>query len=110
MMAVILNRDVFERDPTQTSLLNDGVSKVESSAELRYELETFVCNGEYKKGLDRILDTYLSHLSLATQPAAWVSGFYGSGKSHLVKMLEACWRNEPFPRRSAAARYCEPAA
>lgn len=95
--AQILNRHVFERDPAQNSLQNDGVSKVDNAAALRYELSTFVCEGMYEQGLLRILDTYLSHLSLPTQPSAWVSGFYGSGKSHLVKILEALWRNEEFP-------------
>jgi len=95
--AQVLNRDVFERDPAQNSLQNDGVSKVDNAAALRYELSTFVCEGMYKDGLVRILDTYLSHLSLPTQPSAWVSGFYGSGKSHLVKILEALWRNDEFP-------------
>lgn len=97
MTAQILNRDVFERDPAQNSLQNDGVSKVDNAAALRYELSTFVCEGMYEQGLFRMLDTYLSHLSLQTQPSAWVSGFYGSGKSHLVKILEALWRNDEFP-------------
>ncbi len=97
MTAQLLNRDVFERDPAQNSLQNDGVSKVDNAAALRYELSTFVCEGMYEDGLVRILDTYLSHLSLPTQPSAWVSGFYGSGKSHLVKILEALWRNDEFP-------------
>lgn len=92
----ILNRHVFDRDPAGHSLENDGVSKVGNAAALPYELATFVCEGEYEAGLDRILDTYLSHLSRSTQPSAWISGFYGSGKSHLVKVLEALWRDEPF--------------
>lgn len=96
MTAPILNRDVLERDPSENSLQNDGVSKVSNAAALRYELATFVCEGEYERGLYQILDTYLGHLSLPTQPSAWVSGFYGSGKSHLVKILEALWTNEPL--------------
>jgi hypothetical protein len=97
MTAQLLNRDVFDLDPSANSLQNDGVSKVNNTAALRYELSTFVCEGEYEKGLFRILDTYLSHLSQTTQPSAWVSGFYGSGKSHLVKILEALWSNDPLP-------------
>lgn len=95
-MAQVLNKDVFDRNPLDSSLENDGVSKVDNVATLPYELTTFVCEGEYERGLDRILTSYLSHLSRTTQPSAWVSGFYGSGKSHLVKILEALWRNEPF--------------
>lgn len=96
MSAHLLNRDVFRSDPAQHSLQNNGVSQVDDTAALRYELETFVCEGEYEKGLDRILTTYLSHLDLNMQPSAWVSGFYGSGKSHLVKILEALWTNVRF--------------
>lgn len=93
----IINREIFENDPTAHSLENDGVSKVTNTAALQYELATFVCEGEYEKGLYRILETYLSHLDQQTQPSAWVSGFYGSGKSHLVKIFEALWTNKPLP-------------
>jgi hypothetical protein len=95
-------RDVLRTDPTTAKLLNDGVADVRSLASdeelrmLRYELETFVCDGEYEKGLYKILDTYLKHIGDPKQPAAWVSGFYGSGKSHLVKMLRALWIDVRF--------------
>lgn len=95
-MPQMLNKDAFYRNPLDNSLENDGVSKVDNVAVLPYELATFVCEGEYERGLDRILTSYLSHLTRATQPSAWVSGFYGSGKSHMVKTLEALWRNEAF--------------
>ncbi len=95
-MPLVLNKDVFYRNPLDSSLENNGVSKVDNVSVLPYELATFVCEGEYERGLDRIFTSYLSHLNRATQPSAWVSGFYGSGKSHLVKILEALWRNESF--------------
>ena len=63
---------------------------------LRYELETFVCEGEYEKGLEHILESYVKNIEGAQQPAVWISGFYGSGKSHLVKMLRALWIDTGF--------------
>ncbi len=96
------NRELFQRDPAVSKLLNDGVAAVrEASSEkeietLRYELEHFVCEGQYEDGLIRILESYLGSVSSTTQPAAWVSGFYGSGKSHLLKMFRHLWVNTPF--------------
>ncbi len=49
---------------------------------LHEELSTLVCEGQYAEGLTRILDTYLRNLGGASQPCAWVNGFYGSGSSH----------------------------
>jgi len=64
---------------------------------LRFELETFVCKGHYEDGLRRILESYVETLRAGSEsPSAWVSGFFGSGKSHLVKMLRALWTNTPF--------------
>lgn len=97
MSTTVLNREVFWRDPAQNSLQNDGVSKVNVTTTLEYELSTFVCEGEYANGLERVLTGYESHLDLPTQPSVWVSGFYGSGKSHLVKILEALWKNVTLP-------------
>ena len=96
------NLELFQRDPTVSKLLNDGVVAVrEPSSDkeietLRYELEHFVCEGQYEDGLIRILESYLGNVSSTTQPAAWVSGFYGSGKSHLLKMFRHLWVDTPF--------------
>lgn len=93
------NRHLFQRDPTTFSIPNDGVTTVTAPSTpeqwnvLRYELQTFVCEGQYRLGLERILSTYLAQLGQPKQPAVWVSGFYGSGKSHLVRVLEHTWRN-----------------
>src|SRR5438067_2886443 len=103
-----LNREVFFSDPTDTTIPNDGVAKVgvpetaEQWEVLRYELQSFVCEGEYERGLDRILSTFLSSLGKPTQPAVWVSGFYGSGKSHLVRVLEYLWCDVELPDGASA--------
>ena len=104
------NREIFQRDPSTTKLLNDGVAAVTESATtkeietLRYELEHFVCEGQYKGGLIRILESYLGNADSTVQPAAWVSGFFGSGKSHLLKMFRHLWVDTQFESDGATAR------
>jgi len=96
------NREVYQKDPATRKLVNEGVANVNDEttdhalAVLRYELETFVCDGQYEKGMSHILETFLRNTDQAQQPAVWVSGFYGSGKSHLVKMLRALWVDTVF--------------
>ena len=102
------NNEVFVRPPAGYDIPNLGVAKVgePTTAQewqvLDFELRNFVCEGEYRKGLERILSTFESSLSQAEQPAAWVSGFYGSGKSHFVKVLEALWKDTKMPSGASA--------
>lgn len=104
------NREIFLHDPVKSKLLNDGVAavtEVSTSKEietLRYELEHFVCEGQYRNGIVRIIESFLSNIDSASQPAVWVSGFYGSGKSHLLKMLRHLWVNTKFDADGATAR------
>jgi hypothetical protein len=109
----LTNREVFEHDPTKGDIPNLGVAKVKNPedsgdwATLEWELRSFVCEGEYERGLERILDQFLSHLSQAEQPAAWVSGFFGSGKSHLMRVLEYLWRDYTLPSGASARDLAE---
>lgn len=66
----MLNKYIFLKDPVSRKLANQGVASVNESDEsiLRYELETFVCSGQYEKGLVHILRTYLENLK-HPQPA-----------------------------------------
>jgi len=104
----LTNRDVFAIDPTERDIPNLGVAKVKNPeddgdwATLEWELRSFVCEGEYERGLERVLDQFLSHLGQAEQPAVWVSGFYGSGKSHLMRVLEYLWCDVRLPAGSSA--------
>jgi hypothetical protein len=102
--------DLFLTNPNTLELLNNGVAFVkdvvtpEELKTLRFELRTFVCEGEYSKGLGKIFRTYLGNLDRPEQPAVWVSGFYGSGKSHLGKILRYLWSDFEFVEDRATAR------
>ncbi|MCV7176149.1 BREX system P-loop protein BrxC [Mycolicibacterium sphagni] len=102
-----VNKEFFVEDPTAKNIPNLGVTKVGEPEDaagwdvLRYELKSFVCEGSYEDGLDRILTSFLAQAGGA-QTAAWVSGFYGSGKSHLVRALEHMWRDRVLPDGSTS--------
>ncbi|MEI6140402.1 MAG: BREX system P-loop protein BrxC [Mariniphaga sp.] len=102
------NKELFTLNPDENNLINDGVVEINTAKDdkglkiIRHELKTFVCEGEYQRGLYRILDTYLKNIDQPKQPAAWVSGFFGSGKSHLVKMLGYLWEDYQFPNGDTA--------
>ena len=94
--------EILIRDPRKDGLANDGQARIGNvyselaEKELRAELSTFVCDGQYGIAMERILAAYLKHLDGTRQVAVWVSGFFGSGKSHLLKMLGHLWQNTPF--------------
>jgi hypothetical protein len=99
----MLNRDVLAHDPSEYRLADGGVAKVlfppdaEQKPILREQLQTFVCEGAYADGLRRMLEAFNAAAGRrADVPAAWISGFYGSGKSLLAAMLGALWTNFEF--------------
>lgn len=101
-------KDVLQRDPATHPLVNQGQARIADKTnekvveELRGELSTFVCEGQYADGIQRIISSYLTNLNQTSQKGAWVSGFFGSGKSHLLKMLCHLWQDTPFPDGSTA--------
>jgi hypothetical protein len=107
MMALKIH-ELFLRDPKQDGLANGGQARirnersVQAENELRAELSSFVCDGQYGHAMQRILAEYQKHLNRDRQVAAWISGFYGSGKSHLLKMFGHLWQNTEFSDGSTA--------
>ncbi len=105
----ILIRDTLLRDPSKEGLVNNGQARISNESagdnvtkELRGELSTFVCEGQYAEGAITILSSFLGQRSQTHQKAAWVSGFFGSGKSHLLKMLCHLWTDTKFPDGATA--------
>jgi hypothetical protein len=102
------NREIFLRDPATAKLMNNGQARINEGVTqqewttLRDELSNFVCEGQYADGMLRILEAFLGRLGGTDQSGAWVSGFYGSGKSHLLKMLGHLWVNTEFPDGATA--------
>ncbi|MBN2886175.1 MAG: BREX system P-loop protein BrxC, partial [Chromatiaceae bacterium] len=62
----------------------DGVIKADDEASLRLELEEYVITNEVATKLGRFLDAYNQYTNAN---GVWISGFFGCGKSHLLKML-----------------------
>jgi hypothetical protein len=100
----MLIKDILLRDPSTHGLVNNGQARISNEDddgkvlnELRGELSTFVCEGQYADGIQKILASFLRNLNQTSQRSAWVSGFFGSGKSHLLKMLCHLWQDTVFP-------------
>ena len=70
----------------------EGVIKADDEASLRSEVEEYVLTKEVEKRLDAFISAYNDY-SCATQNGVWISGFFGSGKSHLLKMLALLLEN-----------------
>ena len=62
----------------------EGVIKADDVAHLGTEVEEYVLTSEAAKGLEILLEEYTSYTNAN---GVWISGFFGSGKSHMLKML-----------------------
>jgi hypothetical protein len=80
----------------------DGVIKADDERHLQVELDEYVVTREVSKGLGAFTDAYLNN---PTANGVWISGFFGSGKSHLLKMLSLMLDSE----KSAGEQGCRPA-
>ena len=92
----LLMREIFEK-PIDRPI--DGVIKADDDASLRTELEEYVITGEISKRLDEFLNAYNNY---STANGVWISGFFGSGKSHLLKMLALVLENRKVEGVAAA--------
>ena len=68
----------------------EGVIKADDQASLRIEIEEYVLTNEIEKRLEDFVHAYNNY---QRANGVWVSGFFGSGKSHLLKMLALLLEN-----------------
>lgn len=79
--------ELFERDIHRNI---NGVIKVgqQDSENIRQELDEYVITRELDKHFRSFFDRYTDALATPTDKmGVWISGFFGSGKSHFLKIL-----------------------
>ncbi|MFE0025437.1 BREX system P-loop protein BrxC [Amycolatopsis sp. NPDC059021] len=80
----------------------EGVIKADDVAHLGTEVEEYVLTNEAAKGLELLLEEYTSYTNAN---GVWISGFFGSGKSHMLKMLAHLLgdvEGQDYPRQSVS--------
>ena len=87
-------RDIFKK-----SIERDlkGVIKVGQAEEenIRQELEEYVVTKELQKHFARFFDNYKKGINGRTDKmGVWISGFFGSGKSHFLKIISYILENK----------------
>jgi copper chaperone CopZ len=85
---MMLIKDLFKKDITRSI---EGVIKADDLSNLREEVNEYVFTEEVCQNLSRhCLPEYLQYRNAN---GVWISGFFGSGKSHLLKMLSLLLEN-----------------
>ena len=69
----------------------EGVIKADDEAHLKTEVEEYVITNEIAKNLYDLLGEYSKLHPISN--GVWISGFFGSGKSHLLKILSMLLEN-----------------
>lgn len=73
--------EIFLKDVTRSI---EGVVKADDVDHLGIEVEEYVFTNDAAKGVAPLLEEYTNYTN---SNGVWISGFFGSGKSHLLKML-----------------------
>ena len=94
-------KDLFQKDITRNI---NGVIKVgqDDSENIFQELDEYVITKELDKIFHKFYESYTSSLHEPTDKiGVWISGFFGSGKSHLLKILSYLLENREAKGKKA---------
>lgn len=70
----------------------EDVIKVDDPDNISSEVEEYVITEEISKAMKSFFESY--KISNSGANAVWISGFFGSGKSHLLKILSVVLENK----------------
>ena len=84
----MIQEQIYKKDINRVI---DGVIKADSTAKLAEEITEFVITGEQVRLLPRLFDTLVPPQQAN---CVWISGDFGSGKSHLLKILSYVLENK----------------
>lgn len=91
--------EIFLKDVTRSI---EGVVKADDVDHLGIEVEEYVFTNDAAKGVAPLLEEYTNYTNAN---GVWISGFFGSGKSHLLKMLAHLLgdvEGQAFPREKVS--------
>lgn len=98
-------RDMFADDINRKI---NGVIKVDQAADdvIEQELNEYVITRELKKHFITFFNYYGNAFDQSTADmGVWISGFFGSGKSHFLKMLSYLLKNKEVKGIRSAERF-----
>lgn len=79
-----------------------GVIKVDDESYISQELEEYVVTEELLKHFNSFFDAYKTGINTNTEKmGVWISGFFGSGKSHFLKIVSYLLENKAVNGKSA---------
>jgi hypothetical protein len=88
----------------------NGVVKAENTSEevIRTELEEYVVTNEVRRYMSTFFERYSESLQNPTEEiGVWIAGFFGSGKSHLLKMIGNILENKEHGDMKATQYFSE---
>ena len=100
-------KDIYEHDIDRDI---NGVIKVAQNDEkiIEQELEEYIITRELRKHFNTFLNNYEKSLSYPTDKiGVWISGFFGSGKSHFLKMLSYVLENNTIAGKKAVTYFAD---
>ncbi len=96
---------IFKSDITRDI---NGVIKVAQDDKMREELEEYIITRELHRHFHTFLTNYEQSITVPTDKiGVWISGFFGSGKSHFLKMLSYLLSNRTVDGKGAVTYFAD---
>ncbi len=92
-------REIYTKDIDREI---QGVIKVDDESYIKQELEEYVVTDELLKHFNNFFNSYNSSIDNRTEKmGVWISGFFGSGKSHFLKIISYLLENKEVDGKHA---------